>query len=309
MKILSEYFNSGSLKQQNMKRLGGLLVSITAALLVIVLLILAVSGFATAMKNKNPETPDDSSDDTGTTITNGYTTTTFDATQLSKGNLILVDASHPYTGTPSVTAFANSRPKTTDGDYIYWVYDTQKFALTEETAAALNEMMQAFYEENQDDSLWVAQAYDTTSGENQATYYHTTGTTITLKYGDKAADLASIYGVEKYDWIYNNADQYGFIRVSSAEGEENIFRYIGKEHAAAMKRVSKTTLADYLEVLQTRYNKPTSAITVSVNSVSYRIYYQAASETPLVPTKWKYTVSGDNMNGYIITVNTSTSNK
>ena len=59
------------------------------------------------------------------------------------------------------------------------------------------------------------------------------------------------------------------------------------------------TLAEYLEILKSRSaSKPLS---VTVDNASYNMYYSATAEA-VVPTKYSYTVSGDNMNGYIITV-------
>ena len=44
---------------------------------------------------------------------------------------------------------------------------------------------------------------------------------------------------------------------------------------------------------------------VSFNGNQLNIYHLTAEETPIVPSKFSYTVSGDNMGGYIVTVDRS----
>ena len=143
---------------------------------------------------------------------------------------------------------------------------------------------------------------------NQPDVVYTAGTSLALKYyvdyNNDPEKIESIYDVEEYEWIYNNAHLYGFVQVSKAEGEENIFRYVGQPHATYMKKNGKT-LSEYLTLLQGyTYADPLKA-TASVDgkSVSFSVYYLTAEETAYVPEHGEYTVSGDNAGGYIITVN------
>ena len=312
MKIFSEYFNTGSIKQQNMKRLGGLLICITALLLVLTLLILSVSSIAIAIKNRKAQNPDDTGEAPGSNIPAGYTTTTFDATQLASGALLLVDESHPYTGTPTVVEFklSEDRAKTESGSVIYSVGGDGKAAIAD-AVKAFNAMAAAFYKESNDTNLYISSAYDTTATSQKIGYE--AGTMLELDYyvdfDADPMDIKSIYQIEKYKWIYDNAKNYGFVQASTAEGEENIFRYVGIAHATYMTNNNKT-LAEYLTYLRENKNAANKALTISAkdlegNSVSYRVYYMAATETPVVPIKYTYEVSGDNMGGYIITVNNS----
>lgn len=315
MKFLTEYFNSGSIKQQNKKRMGALLICATAVLLCIALIVLMIASIAIAVKNRASADEEDPSDSNG--IPTGYTTTTPDASQLSVGNLLLLDATHPYTGeAPSVIAMSNNRPKDdtlAEDPYLYWMYDTVNFSLTREALDAFAAMVTDFYAATKDNNLYVAAAYVT--GGTSA--IHQSGNAVTLHYYTEAPAHASIFDaenqkpVETYKWIYNNAAKYGFVLASEDETQQDVFRYVGVAHASAMEALSADSFPAYLEALKTRCNKPTAARTVTTDTGRYKIYYQAAAaDTPVyVPETNTYTISGNNVDGYIITETVSTQKK
>ncbi len=309
MKNLIDFLNSGTVKQQNQKKLGAWLICATAILLAIALVMLIIASVATAIKSHNSNTGnEDDSGTAGTVIPNGYTTTTFDATQLSMGNLLLVDADHPCTATPVTKKIDGTRPSVEGVGAVYSVWDTTNYALTEETLNAFNSMMSDFYEETKDANLYVMAAYNPTA-VNQVTPLHKTGCAVSLGYYDPSAGekKSSIYNVDTYEWIYDNAASYGFIQASAEEGEEHIFRYVGVAHATYMFNNNKT-LSEYLTLVQTKSCRSPLSITAKDaegNSVGYSVYYLASGSDLIVPTKYHYTVSGDNMGGYIITVDKS----
>jgi hypothetical protein len=73
-----------------------------------------------------------------------------------------------------------------------------------------------------------------------------------------------------------------------------------------MKDKKCETLADYIELLKTTNFKKTLGATV--DKISYKVYYIPQTETPMIPEKYKdsYTVSGNNVDGYIVTYSTAT---
>ncbi|MBE6546263.1 MAG: D-alanyl-D-alanine carboxypeptidase family protein [Ruminococcaceae bacterium] len=316
MKFLSDYFNSGTVKQQNKKRFGALLICITAALLAVALIALMIASIATAIKGKAPR-EEDGEETGGSGIPSGYTTTTFDQSQLSSGTLLLIDETHTYTGTPTVVLMNSARPSDDAGEYLYWLYDTVNFALTQDALDAFNLMVKDFHAESGDNNLYVKDAYNQ-SAATQVTALHQTGTALTLLYytyegstDGNPTDKKTIHNVDTYKWLYDHAHEYGFVQASAVEGEENIFRYVGVAHATYMKNNNKT-LAEYLDILQTRTAGRPLSVQISTKnaegqavSVAYNIYHLTAEETPIVPSKFSYTVSGDNMGGYIVTVDRS----
>ena len=56
MKFLTEYLNSGSVKQQNKKRLGAFAICATAILLCLALIVLTAASIVTAVKNRKANT-------------------------------------------------------------------------------------------------------------------------------------------------------------------------------------------------------------------------------------------------------------
>lgn len=307
--LLSDFLNSGSAKQQAKKRLVAMILCATAVLLAIALVTLMIASIATALKNKAPTEPEENESGSNK-IPSGYTTTTFEGLySTSQGNLLLIDADHAYEGTPEVILFDGheSRPKDAENKNVYSIGGRYDLSATNETVVAFNAMVEAFYAASSDNNLYIASAYNKNAANQKAGFEM--GTTIELKYyvyynNANDNELASIYGVETYEWIYKNAAAYGFVQVSAEEGSENIFRYVGAAHATYMKSQNKT-LAEYLELLQTRGYRSPLNVTVTTpdgKSAAYSVYYLSATEEAVVPTKNSYTVSGNNMGGYIVTV-------
>ncbi len=320
MKFITDFLNSGTVKQQNRKKLGALLICITAALLVVALIVLAIFGIAGAIKNKNLE--DEEGEETGEKVPNGYVSTTFEEGVSSNGLLLLIDESHPYVGSfTSVQPNSSLRVKTENGEEIYkGAYGD--INLTQETLDAFNQMMLAYHTANKDQegyrlgSIWLASLINGLNAEM------TPATKELLKSGnaviiedqyDEAAP--SIYDTETktgkgiYKWIYDNAAKYGFVKVADSAAEGNVFRYVGVVHAKAMEDRKVASFAEYLTYLQTKTNLR-SQMTVSVTgtdgkATKYSVYYLAPDAEHYVPEDgtFEYTISGDNMGGYIVTVN------
>ena len=118
MKFITDFLNSGTVEQQNRKKLGALLIAITAALLVIALIVLSVAAIAGAIKNKN----EDEGEEDGVKIPSGYVTTTIDPAK-SNDLLLVIDEAHPYAGTAELASFPNKlseeRSKTETGGVVY----------------------------------------------------------------------------------------------------------------------------------------------------------------------------------------------
>ena len=302
MKFITDFLNSGTVEQQNRKKLGALVICITAALLVVALIVLAVFGIAGAIKNKNQE----DEGETGPQIPKGYVTTTIDPATVQQ-TLFVIDEAHPYTGTAQLVDFpskgSSDRAQTESGGAVYSGASGKK--ATAEAVTAFNKMMQAFYDAKKDDCLYI-RSIDASGTIFTFTYY--------ADFENEPDNRPSIYNSEAkapvatYKWIYDNAAEYGFVRASDAEGEENVFRYVGAVHAKIMADKKLNTVAAYITYLQTKTNvRAQVGATVrgaDGKDVKYSVYFIAADETPYVPEAgtYEYTVCSDNMGGYIVTV-------
>lgn len=139
------------------------------------------------------------------------------------------------------------------------------------------------------------------------------GNTINLK--DKnGVNISESTFKSKYEWIYNNAHKYGFIirYPNSCEhfAEQIIetsirIRYVGVVHATAMKEKG-LCFDEYLADLSINHKNYDKALEVTVGDKTYMIYYYAYSapmtSVPIPKDNKGYEISGDNMNGFIVTV-------
>lgn len=312
MNVFFSWINSGTPEQKKKKQLTAYALAAVAVLLVLSILTLAIMGIVSAIKKgvQNNELDDESVDPT-----RGYVTTTFAENQLHSGNLLMIDEAHPYVAEANSgveTISVEIGRATIDGSPLYSSNALQNF-VQKEALDAMNKMLTDFYNKTQDDNVWV--------NVNSEAFY-AAGNTFELRYttGVSGAARPSISESETYDWIFQNAYKYGFVQLYSApeantaEGAEaaqdktNIFRYVGEIHSNIMKDKKCETLSEYLELLKAKTTFKTHFRT-TVNKVSYEVYYLAQGGELLVPEKYKdsYTVSGNNVDGYIVTVCTTTS--
>ena len=305
------WINSGTHEQQKKKQTTFYALAAVAVLLVICLVTLAIMGIVTSIKNKKlANEPEETVDPT-----RGYVTTTFAENQLHSGNLLMIDEAHPYVADANADV-AKITVETGRGSTPYSSNALDKY-VQKEALDAMNRMITDFYNKTQDDNLYVNVNGDA---------FYAAGDTFELRYttGVKGEAKPSITGVETYKWIFENAYKYGFVQLYStpnatttvAEGEEavedntNIFRYVGEVHANLMKDKKCETLSDYLDLLKAKTSFK-SHLRVTIDKVTYEVYYLSAEDELLVPEKYleSYTVSGNNVDGYIVTVCTSANNK
>ena len=239
--------------------------------------------------------------------------TTLDAAGIHSGNLLILDSAHRYQGDPNTVIIRayEGRPKTQTGSNVYSVApkgasEELDFRGTPEAVGAFNLMMADFYAANGDDNICITSAY-TLASKNTIDAEFSAATAFELGYYfEFPGEVRSIYGVEKYEWIYTNAYKYGFINLedpaASEEGGSDVFRYVGISHATYMK-TKRLTLPAYLEHL--RSATPDAPLLTKVGKITYASYYLSASAEHLVPTEHEYTVSGNNTDGYIVTVSIS----
>ncbi len=308
------WINSGTTAQQNKKRLTCYMIVIVAALLAISLLTLAVIGIVSAVKKGNNPDEEQTVDPN-----RGFVTTTFVQNQLHKGDLLIVDELHPYIAEANsdveIKKFSEGRTSI-DGENIYFAYN-QYIDVNADAMEALDKMIVDFYNtaKGKDGNLYKDSNIYISNIDYGNTFEFKYYATIKGQNGAEATTYAKISENEKYEWIFNNAYKYGFVQLYSAPEENtaedaqtsedmtHIFRYVGKVHAQLMKDKKCETLAEYIEMLKSTSYKKTFG--VSVDKVSYKVYYIPQGETPMVPESYSYTVSGNNVDGYIVTYSTA----
>ncbi len=244
---------------------------------------------------------------------------TLSSSDIAKGHLIVVNKENAYSfpaGDPKLAYVHEARNDS------YTVSDME-VQLEEETLEHLSAMMADYEAETGFDGMQVFSGYRTKADqdsryENGSTDfpggcsdYHT-GRSFNLKidFGDGTSDYYNAEKYPDYSWIAEHAAEYGFV-VRYPEGKDSLtgdesrtytFRYVGVPHAVYMT-AHKLCLEEYVEKLQGyTADKP---LNIQTENADYAVYY-AAADTSSIHTSVigeDYSVSGDNIGGFIITCN------
>ena len=115
-----------------------------------------------------------------------------------------------------------------------------------------------------------------------------------------------------YAWINENCYQYGFIlhylkgkeTTTGYEYEPWHFRYVGIPAATYIMKHG-ITLEEYIQMLEKNYSAENPLVIEGDDDKVWCTYYVKAdegSDTDIpVPKNYRYTVSGDNFSGFIVT--------
>jgi len=132
---------------------------------------------------------------------------------------------------------------------------------------------------------------------------HHTG--LAMDVGIPGVSLGEMAGRAEMPWLAETAWEHGFI-LRYPESREHItgiafepwhFRYVGRLHAFYMWS-NDLVLEQYLDSLRDR-----EVITVTLESRIYEVWHQTPQDGKIyVPERLAFTVSTDNMGGYIVTV-------
>lgn len=254
----------------------------------------------------------------------GYKTENYSYDEIYKGNLVLVNAEHEYKfledDIDTITVAGNRNDYYEVGDYVT--------ELDKETLYQLNAMIKGYAESNgitDRTGIFVQYGYRTydeqvdlhNSGKSKTfeaghTDYHTGRTFDMFYYDSESATGFSYFSAEgKYEWFAENAGNYGFIvrypeekKFFTGENPRNYtYRYVGIPHAAYMNE-NNLCFEEYIELLKTyTIDNP---LGISANGNIYSVYYVPAEKSDIneitVPSNKIYSVSGNNADGFIVTV-------
>ena len=248
----------------------------------------------------------------------------FEEGQLHRGDLILVNGEYPYSFTDN---------QASDLVYIRGV-KTVDYALAKDDLMAsrhavsfMDVMIRDCTRAIGEDSTGVTEAFRTYEyqdelyaeieeeyGEEYAKEYvaspgcseHHTGLAFDLGvYYGSYAD--SFTGSANAEWINENAQYYGFIRryredktdITGISGETWHYRYVGVPHSIVME-MNDLCLEEYIDRMR-EYTQQ-NPLKVSFSSAHYEVFY-TAKDWIRIP-EGTFTVSGNNVDGYIVTVRT-----
>ncbi len=236
------------------------------------------------------------------------------------GELILVNTSYNYVFPVSTANLVSTKEyrAQVDGSNCFQINTTVALKLDRTAMEAFNAMMLRHYTLSEGDgSILLSTTYRTLADQAAlnssipaGASEHHTGYCLSLKAGD-ASEL------DRNHWVFENCYKYGFvIRYPNAKSGltgvtdyENCLRYVGIPHASYMQS-SGMCLEEYLELLRTNYASSDNRLKITgADGNNYEVYYIPAASTEIttlkVPKNYQYTISGDNIGGFIVTVNTS----
>lgn len=270
-------------------------------------------------------TPDSQNTDPNTPSQPGVTGTVSDSTvksmeysQINNGDLLLVNSLYPYKfqeGDASITTVFDHRNDcyTTSDNII---------SLDQNTITQLNALMEAYFNATSNKDLRIIGGYRTIEVQNdkynngkskfQGGYsdYHT-GRSFDIGIFPQGQN-SNYYNAEgTYAWFAQNAASYGFIErypsgkdsVTGEEARTYTYRYVGVPHAVYMKE-NNLCLEEYIE--QIKSFSSSNPLTITSGTATYQVYYVAANANNVtdvpVPSNYSYTISGNNSDGFIVTL-------
>ncbi len=249
-----------------------------------------------------------------------FTIEAHSAGDVNRGDLVLINAEHEYLfpsdDTELLTLYDNINKE-------YYGVSDMVIKLDAAALNQLNALMEAFYAETGNNDIVVIGGYRTLEEQNDKYYsgkstfmggysdYHS-GRMFDMGIFPKDGSSSGYYSATgDYSWIDENAAQYGFILrfpedKEAYTGEKTrtyTYRYVGVPHAVYMEQ-NGLCLEEYIEKIKEHNNN--DPLEVSVNGTMYQMYYVLAAEGGTtdvpVPSNKTYTVSGNNVDGYIVTV-------
>lgn len=251
-----------------------------------------------------------------------------DSSDISIGNLILVNNSVPYKF-PEESALVSVF---TEKNHSYKVSD-RSIALDATVISHFNKMMGDFEKAVNIHDIIIVSGYRTIddqkeildekirqSGEAEAVKRaaqpgyseHHTGYAADIGIYKDDGRSQSYNGSGKYGWIDENCANYGFILRYSGDKEEITgitdepwhYRYVGVPHAAIIKN-NGFCLEEYIDYLKNFSFESKHLTFAGTDGSQYEIYYVKASKditTVPVPRNNEYSISGNNTDGFVVTV-------
>ncbi|WP_079529514.1 VanY-A/VanY-F/VanY-M family D-Ala-D-Ala carboxypeptidase [Halobacillus hunanensis] len=231
--------------------------------------------------------------------------------QIYEGNLLLVNREYPVRKESVITDITSlvNHKELTKG---YGLHNTN-IRLSKMVTQKFSKMVDAARKDGVSNFL-ISSGFR--SFERQKELYKEKGPDYALPAGhsehnlglalDVGSTQTTMYKASEAEWIEKNAWKYGFILrypkgkadVTGIEYEPWHIRYVGLPHSAIMQE-KNFVLEEYLG-----YLKEEKSISVKVNGKQYSVsYYQVSQSITIhVPDNHHYEISGNNMDGVIVTV-------
>lgn len=288
---------------------------------------ISLSGENSYMENSYLENSSAASSQPSTAVPAGYQLIQMTEDDMHKGNLVLINKNYEYYFLDSEEMISMY---SLIEDYAYSVSGLD--VLVRETAAyALDQMLTDFYLNTYASDINILCGYR--SKEESQQLFDASAAENGLEHAQKyvmlpgfsehhsalAVDLGIIlpeggFGYQfdeyPYNWITDQCHTYGFIlrypeekaAITEIGYESWHFRYLGVPNATAVRNEG-LCLEEYIDFIK-NYTAEGPHYQVSTTDGNYEIYYASGLSVP-VPTDHAYEISGNNVDGFIVTVKIS----
>ncbi len=254
--------------------------------------------------NSTPSTPSSPTLDS-------YTEVAVTPAQIYSGDLVLVNAtyaSHLSEDELNLekVAYYEGKPD------CYTVSYPARTLLNATALTRFNALIEAYFTATNNKEIMVNDGY-LAKGAANSTGESTTGLSIQLHLNKANGGFGYITNTSPYSWLYDNMSKYGYILrypdgkqdLTGTAATDTVIRYVGVPHAAYMDEYG-ICLEEYHSLLKEKYSYGTGMLHYETNGTKYLIYYVPANLTGNtdvpVPLVGNYTISGNNYDGFIVTV-------
>lgn len=258
-------------------------------------------------------------------LPNGYLYMSCSLSEIHSGELVLINQDNPYHFEENNINMLNVYEHKNK----YYMAKDKNVTAAPKLIDALNQLMKDFYENTQLKDVIALSGYRSlahqqtlfeNSDKNQNSPYWTAKPGASEHHSGLAVDLGiyrndvsyTFNGEGQYSYIISNAYRYGLIlrydqaksNITGVYGEPWHLRYVGPAHAQYMFE-NALCLEEYIELLKEFSFEKKHLFVKTYNGNKYEIYYisaQACSNGLPVPADLPFTVSGNNIDGFIVTV-------
>ena len=251
--------------------------------------------------------------------------------QIHKGSLVLVSSNFKVVYPEAAELINLFNNKTAS-----YKASINTMLLHKDSIGALNNLMDAFFAESGKNDVIIWTSYRTEArqrevyneyvaqhGEEAAKTVvakpgesdHHTGLGVALRVFDDKGLTHKISEVDGYSWIQENCYKYGYVErypsdkidVTGLDYSSSVYlRYVGTPHAEIMKK-NNWCLEEYLIKIKDYAFGTSHYEYTTEDGTAYEIYYvsgegEGDTVNVRIPNEKEYTISGNNMDGFIVTV-------
>lgn len=305
-----------------------LLYAILAVAAIIVILLGATVITEIVQSVKDSKLPDDGNGDGKVEMVNGdikFESSALTSAEVKKGDLLIINKTYNIDPTvKAAIAAAAQNAYLTSGGSTYYKFERtdDKVKLSPEIITAFKSLAEGLSADTQcNDLLFCYGILDPKEKTLEYDYSHQLGTVIDVKLSTSGQTKTIQNNKTVEEWLNTKACNYGFVveyaptiyddNTHVGHGSDEAIpstqiRYVGVPHATYMQ-VNSLTFDAYMSKLkaETSAAKP---LTFKAGNSSYAVYYVPASGESFeaqLPTNYNYSLSGNNVDGVIVTVELS----